>query len=73
MTMAGKNMNNIIETIRTAVRAIIVLSVLSGLGYILVVHVGDSPTMIEPLTVWSFFSGLVAGTLLNYYFKEGVK
>ncbi len=59
-----------IEMIRTYMRAGILIAFMSGLGYILVSHSGEGENKINPNTIWSWFTGVVTGTLIIYYFGE---
>ena len=59
-----------IELLRAYMRGLIVLLFMAGLGYVLTQYVGLEEGQIDPNNVWSWFTGVVTGTLIIYYFGE---
>ena len=59
-----------IELLRAYMRGLIVIVFMAGLGYILIAHIGSGEQKLNPNTVWSWFTGVVTGTLIIYYFGE---
>ncbi len=59
-----------LERLRAYMRGGIVIAFMAGLGYMLLGHTGIEEGQIKPETAWSWFTGVVTGTLIIYYFSE---
>lgn len=62
-------MNNQAETIRTYLRASIVIFFLGCFGYVLHKYVGVETGKIQPDVVYSWLTGLIMG-FIAFYFTE---
>lgn len=43
---------------------------MAALGYLLVRYVGNEEGMVKPDTAWGWFTGIVSGTLIMFYFEK---
>ncbi len=59
-----------IEILRVRYRMFLGTCILGAIGYLMVRFVGPEEGLIDPNTVLNWLEGLLAGTLLTYYFTE---